>query len=64
MLVHYEGAELFELFQHLPDMGNDNDFEAAGREINKHFDPQLNPDYERFKLRQTEQLESEAIDVF
>ena len=61
LLLYFGGAELI---QHLQDRGNDSDFEATVRAINKNFDPQLNPDYEQFKLRQAQQLEGEAIELF
>ena len=51
-MLHLGGAELYELFEHLPNTGGETDFEAAVAALNRHFDPQLNPDYERFKLRQ------------
>lgn len=34
------------------------------RALNAHFDPQLNPDYERFQLRQARQREGESMDAF
>ena len=44
LMLHLGGAELYELFEHLPNMGCDTDFEAAVEALNKHLDPQLNPD--------------------
>ena len=32
--------------------------------LTRYFDPQLNPDYERFKLRQAIQAEGESVDVY
>ena len=34
------------------------------RALNRYFDPQLNPDYERFRLRQTQQADKESINMF
>ena len=52
LMLHHGGAVLYELFEHLPNTGSETDFEAAVLALNRHFDPQLNPDYERFKLPQ------------
>ena len=50
LTLHLGGAELYELFEHLQNTGSETDFEAAMAALNRRFDPQLNPDYERFKL--------------
>ena len=55
MMLHVGGDELYDLFEHLPNTGNDDDYDAAVTALNRYFDPQLNPDYERFKLRQAVQ---------
>ena len=55
---------VFELFEHLPDKGGENDFEAAVKALDRHFYPQLYPDYERFKLRQARQTDEESIYAF
>mgnify|MGYP002804978260 CR=1 FL=1 len=49
LMLHLGGAELYELFEHLPNTGSETDFEAAVMALNT-LQPQLNPDYERFKL--------------
>lgn len=41
-----------------------HDCDAAVRAHNRHFNPQLNPDYEHFKLRQACQQEGETVDMF
>ncbi|KAJ1210422.1 hypothetical protein NDU88_005786 [Pleurodeles waltl] len=48
--------------RHLDGRCAHDDYEAAVRALNAHFDPQLNPDFERFKLRQARQREGESID--
>ncbi|KAJ1115552.1 hypothetical protein NDU88_003775 [Pleurodeles waltl] len=58
------GDELQELFDSLPDTGERSDFDAAVTALNRYFDPQLNSDYERFKLRQAQQTEVESMDMF
>ena len=52
MMLHVGGDELFDLFEHLPNTGGDTDCDADFTALNKYIDPQLDPDYERFKLRQ------------
>lgn len=54
-LLHFVGDEIYKLFEHLPNTGPATDYDTAVRALNAHFDPQLNPDYERFKLRQARQ---------
>ena len=63
-MLHFGGVELYELFQLLPNTGSENDFEAAIAALDKHFDPKLNPDYERFRLRRVQQLEDESVDTY
>ena len=50
LMLHLGMAELYEHFQHLSNTGSETDFEAAMAVLNRHFDPQHNSDYERFKL--------------
>ena len=42
-MLHLGGAELYEIFERLPNTGN----EAAIEELKKHFDCQVNAAYER-----------------
>lgn len=63
-LLHYAGDEIYKLFAHLPNTGDHTDYDAAVQALNAHFDPQLNPDYECFKLRQARQWEGESMDTF
>lgn len=48
----------------LPGADDLNDYEGAKEALHRHFDPQLNPDYELFKFRQAVQAEGETIDTF
>ncbi|XP_078509226.1 uncharacterized protein LOC144769100 [Lissotriton helveticus] len=59
-----EGDEIYKLFVHLPNTGLPDDYNAAVATLNAHFDPQLNADYERFKLRQARRREGESMDAF
>ena len=59
-MLYTGGTELYELFKHLSEKGDDNDFEAAVSVLDKHFDLHLNPDYERFKLREARQTDEDS----
>ena len=63
-MLHFGGAELYELFEMLPNTGDENDFEAGIAALDKYFDSQLNPDYERFRLCQAQQFEDESVDTY
>ncbi|KAJ1184923.1 hypothetical protein NDU88_001720 [Pleurodeles waltl] len=62
--LHFVGNKIYKLFRHLPNTGAYEDYHAAVRALNAHFDLQLNPDFERFKLRQARQIEDESIYQF
>ncbi|KAJ1213853.1 hypothetical protein NDU88_001483 [Pleurodeles waltl] len=64
MMLHMGEDELYDLFEHPPNTGADDDFDAAVAGLNRHFDPQMNPDYERFKLHQAWQADVESVDTF
>ena len=64
MMLHVGEDELYDLFEHFPNTGDEGDYEAAMAALNRYIDPQLNPDYERFKLRQAVQEEGESVDVY
>ncbi|KAJ1117769.1 hypothetical protein NDU88_005965 [Pleurodeles waltl] len=51
-------------FNTLPNTGSNDDYDEVVRALNAHFDPQLNLDFEWFKLRQVHQREGEVIDQF
>ena len=63
-MPHLGQADLYDLFEHLPNTGDLADFDATVKALNRHFDPQLNPGYERFKLRQAHQTDDESINTF
>ncbi|KAJ1189057.1 hypothetical protein NDU88_005808 [Pleurodeles waltl] len=64
LLLHFVGDEIYKLFRHLPNTGAHDDYDVAVRALNAHFDPQLNLDLERFKLRQARQRGGESIVQF
>ncbi|KAJ1101884.1 hypothetical protein NDU88_006948 [Pleurodeles waltl] len=63
-LLHFVGDEIKKLFRHLPNTGAYDDYETAVRTLNAHFNPQLNPDFESFTLRQARRREGEFINQF
>ena len=63
-MLHFREAELYDLFKHLPNTGGEMGFDASVEALNRHFYPQLNPDYERLQLQQAHQTEDETIDMF
>ncbi|KAJ1148636.1 hypothetical protein NDU88_001464 [Pleurodeles waltl] len=64
LLMHFRDSELHEVLETLPNTGGDADFDEVVSALNRHFDPQINQDYDRFKLQQAEQTETESIDMF
>ncbi|KAJ1195939.1 hypothetical protein NDU88_005204 [Pleurodeles waltl] len=64
LLLHFAWDEVYKLFRHLPNTGAHDDYAAAVRALNAHFDPQLKPNFERFKLRQVRQRKGETINQF
>lgn len=63
-LILYGGAEIYDLFETLPNTGDDDDYDAAVAALNRHFDPQLNSDFEKFKFKRAWQTETESVDMF
>lgn len=63
-MLHMGGDELYELFLDLPGTGDRNDYDKAVRALDRYFHPQVNPDFEHFKLRQAKQRKEESVDMF
>lgn len=64
LLIFYGGAEIYDLFETLPNTGEDDDYEGAVNALNRHFDPQINHDFEKFKFRRAWQTDAESVDMF
>lgn len=64
LLIYYGGEEIYDLFETLPNTGEDDDYEGAVAALNRHFDPQLNYDFEKFKFRRAWQTDTESVDMF
>ena len=64
LLLHYAGPEVDEIFDTLPNTGDDSDYDTAVAKLNEYFSPQANTTYEVYSFRQTKQKEGESLDSF
>ena len=64
MLLHYAGHEVDEIFDTLPDTGDDDDFDKAVEKLNEYFSPKTNTTYEVYTFRQSKQKDGETLDSF
>ena len=64
LLLHYAGPDVDEIFDTLPNTGNDSDYDTAVAKVNEYFSPQANTTYEVYNFRQTKQKEGESLDSF
>ena len=62
LLLHYAGPEVSDVFDTLPDTGED--YKSAKAALEKHFCPSVNIEYERFVFRQCRQNEDETVDQY
>ena len=64
MLLFMAGPRVRDIFRHLPDTGDDDDFDAALVKLNEYFEPQKNRVYEVYKFRQAKQQPQKTIDQY
>ena len=64
LLLHYAGPAVDEIFDTLPDTGEDKDYKAAVDALNAYFIPQANSAFEEYNFRQAKQQHGENIDAF
>ncbi|KAK3720930.1 hypothetical protein QZH41_014537, partial [Actinostola sp. cb2023] len=64
MLLHYAGPDVDEIFDTLPDTGEDDDFDTAVEKLNQYFSPKTNTTYEVYNFRQAKQKEGEMLYSF
>ncbi|CAB4025058.1 Transposon Ty3-I Gag-Pol poly, partial [Paramuricea clavata] len=62
ILLHLAGAEIQEIFETLPDTGDD--YKTALEKLNEHFNPCKNIAFERHVFRQATQRADESMDAF
>ena len=60
LLLHYAGPEVDEIFDTLPNTGDDSDYATAVEMLNEYFSPQTNITYEACNFRQTRQKDDES----
>ena len=61
-LLHYGGKSLYEIYETLPDTGED--FKTLKDKFGKYFEPKKNKEYEIYKFRQARQNADETVDEY
>lgn len=62
MLLHYAGEDVNDIFDTLPETGDD--FDTAIAKLTEYFAPKKCTEYEVYKFRQAKQEHGENIDTF
>ena len=55
LLLHYTGEEINDIFETLPDTGEENNYQAAIDALNAHFAPTANSEFSIYCFRQAKQ---------
>ena len=64
LLLHCAGMDVQDIFDTLPNNGEDNDYDKAIEVLDTYFNPATNVPYERHMFRRMMQEENETIDQF
>ena len=64
LLLHYVGEDVNDIFETLPDRGEEKDFKEACEALTQYFIPRKNVSFEVFKFRNMKQHDGEIIDEF
>ena len=64
LFLHYAGPAVDEIFDTLPDTGENMDYKAAVDALNAYFIPQANSAFEEYNFCQAKQQRGENIDAF
>ena len=64
LLLYLLGSRVREIFQHLQDVGNADDYDTAKKKLTTHFEPQKNRCYEVYQFRETKQEQGEILDHY
>ena len=64
LLLYLAGSRVREIFQHLPDVGNADDYDTAKTKLTTHFEPQKNHRYKVYRFRETTQELGETLDQY
>ena len=62
LLLHYAGEEVNEIFETLPNTGND--YDTAVTKLTEYFSPKKNTEFEVYKFWQAKQEAGETIDTY
>ena len=62
LLLHYAGEEVNEIFETLPNTGDN--YDTAVARLTEYFSPKKNTEFEVYKFRQAKQEHGESIDTF
>ena len=64
LLLYSAGAEVQEIFETIPENGEDNDFDTAVTKLTAYFAPSHNIGFEIFQFRQSRQHSGETLEEF
>ncbi len=64
LLLYQAGEATQEIFDTLPETGEDDDYKTAIEKLDEYFSPKKNVDYEIFQFRQAKQNSDETTDQF
>ena len=64
LLLHYVGEDVNDIFETLPDPGEEEDFKEAREALTQYFIPRKNVSFEVFKFCNMKQHDDETIDEF
>ena len=64
LLLHYVGEGVNDIFEILPDRGDEKDFKKACEALTKYFTPTKNTSFEIYKFRNMKQEHHETLDDF
>ena len=64
LLLHYAGEEINDIFETLPDTGEEKNYQAAIDALNAHFAPTANSELAIYCFGQAKQQPNETLDTF
>ncbi|KAK3697503.1 hypothetical protein QZH41_002099 [Actinostola sp. cb2023] len=64
LLLYSAGEEVSDIFETLPDQGEDKDYKAAVAALNVYFQPKVNKTYEVYMFRNATQDSGESLDSY
>ena len=64
LLPHYAGPDVNEIFDTLPNTGEDNDYDTAVAKLQEYFSLQVNTTYEVYNFQLAKQKQGELLDSY